>query len=212
MIIVVGGIKGGCGKTTIATNLTVLRSKLDKKKVLLVDTDEQKSASTWALQREERGFITDWTTIHISGAAVRHQIQKMRADYDDIIIDVAGRDTISQRSALTIADIYLIPFLPRSYDIWTISFVSTLIQELHLINEKLKSYAFISQGDSQGKDNEEAIEIIKSTEFITCIPHIIYRRKAYANAATNGLGIIETEIIDKKAEKEMVDLFRYIFP
>jgi len=28
MIIVVGGIKGGSGKTTVATNLTVMRAKI----------------------------------------------------------------------------------------------------------------------------------------------------------------------------------------
>jgi hypothetical protein len=30
----------------------------------------------------------------------------MAKDYDDILIDTGGRDTTSQRSALTIADIF----------------------------------------------------------------------------------------------------------
>ena len=44
MITVLGGIKGGSGKTTLSTNICVIQSFLGKK-VLLVDADEQQSAS-----------------------------------------------------------------------------------------------------------------------------------------------------------------------
>ena len=52
MIVVCGGIKGGGGKTTIATNLAVMRSQAGKD-VLSVDADEQDSASDFALVRNE---------------------------------------------------------------------------------------------------------------------------------------------------------------
>ena len=44
MIVVIGGIKGGSGKTTPATNLTVMRT-LEGRNILLVDADDQCSAS-----------------------------------------------------------------------------------------------------------------------------------------------------------------------
>ena len=65
MILVVGGIKGGSGKTTLATNLAVLRS-LYGYKVLLVDADEQKSVSDWMEQRESAKIETKWTSIQLS--------------------------------------------------------------------------------------------------------------------------------------------------
>jgi chromosome partitioning protein len=43
MIINVGGIKGGTGKTIVATNLSVWLSK-KKMDVLLVDADEQETS------------------------------------------------------------------------------------------------------------------------------------------------------------------------
>ena len=43
MIIVVGGIKGGSGKTTIATNIAIMRS-YEKPNILLVDADDQETS------------------------------------------------------------------------------------------------------------------------------------------------------------------------
>jgi chromosome partitioning protein len=119
MIIVIGGIKGGSGKSTLATNLTVIRA-LEGKRVLLVDADEQRSASDWAEHRESLGITTPWTTVQLIGSSVRSQLFKMSSDYDDVIVDTGGRDTTSQRSALTAADIFLAPFQPRSLDVWTV--------------------------------------------------------------------------------------------
>jgi len=51
-IVVIGGTKGGVGKTTLATNLAVMRSQ-EKKDVLLVDADEQGSASDFTAVRNE---------------------------------------------------------------------------------------------------------------------------------------------------------------
>lgn len=210
MIVVIGGIKGGSGKTTIATNLTVLRSREDKK-VLLVDADEQKSASNWSLQRELAGYHTPWVTIQLAGSAVRTEIQKMSRDYDDVIIDVGGRDTTSQRSSLSIADIYIIPFQPRSLDIWTIPDLRNLINEISSINQNLRSYALINRGDPIGSDNQGSIEILKDCPFLICLPMIIGQRKSFANAATDGLGVIEMKNHDKKAISEIQSLYQYFF-
>lgn len=210
MIIVVGGIKGGGGKTTLATNLTVMRA-LSGKKVLLVDADEQKSAYDWAAIRESLAVETRWTTIQLAGKSIYAQLKKMSEDYDDIIVDVGGRDTTSQRSALTIADICLIPFKPRSLDIWTIGPVKTMISEVKAVNPNLKVYAVINQADAKGSDSEGAIEVIKEVEDLVCLSTTIGYRKAFANAATDGLGVIELKKPDSKASQEIKDLYENIY-
>lgn len=210
MIIVIGGIKGGSGKTTIATNLTVIRA-LSGKKVLLVDADEQRSASDWAEHRESLEITTPWTTIQLAGSSVRTQIQKMRDDYDEIIVDTGGRDTTSQRAALTIADILIAPFQPRSLDIWTLGKLSTLLEEVRAVNPKLKGLAVINRADPQGNDNNDAMEIIKEAEHVQCLPTFIGQRKAFANAAAEGLGVIELKSQDKKALNEINALCDILF-
>src|SRR5207237_10288608 len=99
MIIVVGGIKGGSGKTTVATNLAVLRSGKSKD-VLLIDADDQETATDFTVLRNEHlSNRAGYTCIKLSGAAVRTEVLRLAEKYKDIIIDTGGRDTTSQHAA-----------------------------------------------------------------------------------------------------------------
>ena len=210
MILVVGGIKGGSGKTTLATNFAAYMA-LKGKRTLLIDADEQHSSLDWAEQRAQ--IVKDeslLTTIALHGKAIYQQIEKMRNNYDEIIIDVGGRDTTSQRSALIVADNFLVPFKPRSFDIWTLGNVKKLIQEIEAVNPKLKSYYVINQGDSTGKDNDSAMEIIWEMQCLNPVPIIIRHRKAFSNAAAEGLSVWEIQNEDKKASNEMSECIKYI--
>jgi len=210
MIIVVGGIKGGSGKTTISTNLAVMRSN-NGKRVLLVDADRQKSASIFANQRDVLEIKPKWSTIQLTGKTLNSQILRMKEDYDDIIIDAGGTDSVSQRSALTIADIYLVPFKPRSYDVWTIGDVKTLISEMKLANQKLQSFAFINQADAKGSDNEDALSILDECEEFKALKITIGNRKSFGNSSAYGLGVTEVKSMDKKAIQEMNELYEFIY-
>jgi len=209
MIITIGAIKGGCGKSLIATNLTVLRS-LAGKKVLLVDGDEQGTAGDWSDHRAELGIHTPWTTIRLRANAVRTEILKLTNNYDDIIIDCGGRDTVSLRAALTVSDIFLVPFQPKSFDIWTATKVSDLVQEATALNPKLTTYAFINCAVTRGRDNDDAKKILEQIEGITLLPETVGLRKSFSNATADGLGVAETKI-DKKAICEIKALCKAIF-
>lgn len=210
MITVVGGIKGGSGKTTLATNLCVIRSE-QSKKILLVDADEQKSASDWASQRHALGIETNWVTIQLAGKAIHTELRKMIGDYDDVIIDVGGRDTTSQRSALAIADICILPFKPKSFDMWTLGKVKTMITEIKAVNPDLKVYAVINQADSRGSDNKDSLDMIKEIEDFICLECCLGNRKSFANAAAEGLGVVELKKSDPKAVEEIRTLYSQIY-
>ena len=220
MLIVVGGIKGGGGKTTVATNLAVWCLR-NGHKTLLVDADEQKSATSWAEQRDAT-FVQDnvdpstvprmnLPTIALSGKFLYQQIQRMKKDYDDIIIDTGGRDTTSQRSALMVADKFLVPFKPRSLDVWTLGDVKRLIEEIQVVNSKLQSFYVINQGDARGSDNSDAMELIADMKCMACVPGVIGYRKAFANAAAQGLSVWETDKSDEKACSEMDSCAKFVY-
>lgn len=211
MIIVVGGIKGGSGKTTIATNLSVLRAK-ENRDVLLVDADDQETATDFTQLRNDK--LEDgagYTSIKLSGPAVRTQIQRLSDKYDDIIVDTGGRDTTSQRAGLTVADLLLIPFVPRSFDIWTIERVAALVTEMQPANTSLRAVTFLNRADPRGQDNNDAAEVLRENSVIKFIDVVIGTRKAFGNAAAEGLAVTELKNPDAKASDEIEILYRYVF-
>ena len=210
MIVTVGGIKGGSGKTTVATNLAVLRAATGHD-VLLVDADEQETASDFTILRNERleggaGF----TAIKLAGAAVRTEIRRLAGKYDDVIIDTGGRDTTSQRAALTVSNVLLVPFVPRSFDVWTLEKVSELVAEMRTVNPGLAAFAFINRADPRGQDNADAEDVIRETPELTLMPTPLGARKAFGNAAARGLGVTELRPQDAKATDEVMALYRRI--
>ena len=210
MIVTIGGIKGGSGKTTVETNLAVMRSKV--KDLLLIDADDQETATDFTILRNsEQESGAGYTNIRLSGSAVRTETKRLKDKYEEILIDTGGRDTASQRAALSVADVLLVPFVPRSFDVWTLEKVSELVGEMRTANPQLRAYAFINRADPAGRDNDEAASIIQDTaelEFIDCP---LGSRKAFSNAAALGLGVVESKPIDSKAVGEIEALYKYLF-
>ena len=210
MIYVIGGIKGGSGKTTVATNLAVALS-LVQRDVLLVDADDQETAtdfSEWRNQRTEGN--AGFTSIRLSGQAARNELLRLAAKYQDVVIDTGGRDTTSQRAALTVADVYLVPFNPRSFDLWTVQKVARLIDEILPSNPKLKAYAFLNRADPRGSDNDDSAEALREQTNLTFLDMALGNRKAYANAAAQGMGVLELHPEDKKASIEFRSFFEAV--
>ncbi|NJN32978.1 MAG: AAA family ATPase [Saprospiraceae bacterium] len=210
MIYTVGGIKGGSGKTTVATNLAVMLH-LQKRDVLFVDADDQETATDFTHWRNETlPEGAGYTAIQLANNAVRTEILKLRSKYDDIVIDTGGRDTTSQRAALTVSDVYIVPFIPRSFDMWTLEKVVKLIDEMRTANPDLRAYAVLNKTDFRGSDNVEAKEFLSETDSISLIEPTLGHRKSFANAASKGLSIVEFKPADTKGIKEMTDLFDFL--
>lgn len=213
MILVVGGIKGGVGKSTLASNLAVLAAR-DGKDVLLVDGDSQETTMTWAAARGDRETVsTDRvTTVALVGKGVREELRRLKPKYSDIIIDAGARDTTTQRSALTIADAVLLPFAPRGPDLWTIDAAVELIGEIRAVNESLRALALVNRADPIGNDNAEAeAAFAEHAETLQVVPGRVGNRKAIAQAHLMGLAAVEMPKADQKAVSELDTLYRYVF-
>ena len=209
MILVCGGIKGGVGKTTLATNLAVLFSQQGKD-VLLIDADDQETSTDFTHLRNEtrkQEGGAGYTTVKLHGTAVRSEGLRLAEKYDQVVIDVGGRDTAGQRAALSIADIYAIPFLPASFDVWTLEKVAKLIDEARPFNDKLQTVCFLNRADSTGTDNMDAVEIANEIPGLSYLDAPLGNRKAFRGAASQGLSVVELKNPDPKASREMRFLF-----
>lgn len=210
MITLVGGIKGGSGKTTVATNLAIMRAA-EGHDVLLIDADEQESSADFTQLRNEKLGNAGYTSINLAGTAVRNQTLRLAEKYDDIIIDTGGRDTTSQRAGLSIANVMLVPFVPRSFDVWTLERVAALVDEMRTANPDLKAHTFLNRADSRGQDNAGASQMLKENAALKFSDIAIGNRKAFGNAAAAGLAVTELKPQDLKAVEEVLILYRYVF-
>lgn len=212
MILVAGGTKGGSGKTTIATTLAIMRAA-EGRDVLLIDADDQETASDFTILRNERRPDgAGYTSIKRTGSAVRTETQRLAGKYDDVVIDTGGRDTASQRAALTVAEVLLVPCLPRSFDIWTLEKVAQLVRDLRAVNPALQVYTFLNRADPAGPDNDEAAAVLREASELTFLNTPIVARKAFGKAAAQGPAVTELKPPDEKAIQEMQALVGAVFP
>lgn len=210
-VVAVGNVKGGVGKTTLAVNFAIARAQAGKD-VLLVDGDEQGTAQAFTqLRAEAMESNPGYTSVSLQGPAIRTQVRQLKDKYQEIIIDVGGRDTGSLRAALTIANILVVPVQPRSFDIWALDSVSVLISEAREINENLAVLIVLNSADSQGTDNEEAAKHIRDLPGIDYFDRPIIRRKVFPNAAAAGLSVLEYKPKDLKAVEELTLLTNKAF-
>lgn len=208
MLLVIGGIKGGSGKTTLATNLTVCR-KEKRDSVLLIDADEQQSSLDWCHFRK-LSSLPEIRCIKFYGKDLYEWLKKEKNNWSNIIIDTGAGDTTSQRASLAIADVFLVRFRPRSFDVWTLVSLKRLNREIRTVNSNLKIMSVLNQCDPKGSDPKTARKILEDDQ-IQCLQTQIGYRKAFSNASSEGKGIIEYKSSDEKSLKEIKCLHKEIY-
>lgn len=216
MILCVGSTKGGVGKTTLALNLTVALARTGQD-VLLIDGDDQAHSQAFTelrySHRPDEG--PGYSCVTLLGAQIRTQMQQLKSRYDQVVIDVGGRDNASLRNALLVAELVLIPAQPRSFDLWGADATIELVRLAREYNPKLRAMVVINAADPRGRDNEDARQGLSEIEGIEVSPVLITRRKGYPNSAARGLGILEhldRADRDGQAQAEFTELFTTLYP
>lgn len=212
MIIVVGSEKGGTGKTTIATNLAIVRAQKGCD-ILLLDSDPQGSSIDFARVRDAEGHQPEISCASITGRILSNELRKLRDKYDDIVVDVGGRDSISLRSALLEADIAVIPFLPSQFDVWSMERLDLVIGEARALNEKLRTIAFLNKVDSNPKISlvEEAASLSTELENIMLSSIRVGYRVSFRRSVAEGQAVTELNKKDDKSIAEIMKLYNEVF-
>lgn len=207
MIILIGGEKGGTGKTTIATNIAALLA-IDENDVLLVDTDPQKTASFWSLTRDEYNIEPRITTIQ-KFDNVKKEVLALKPKFDHIVIDAGGRDSMELRTSLLVADKVFFPLRASQFDLWTLAKINNHVSDAKAINENLKAFVLMNQNSHNPsvKENEEACDYLDDFDELNSMQSSITERIAFRKAAIKGLSIPELKPEDKKATSEILAVY-----
>lgn len=207
MIILIANIKGGCGKSTLTTNLASLLATLNKD-VIIVDADRQATSSNWALDRQE----TEKPKVHHVQVFdnIRDTILDLGKRYQYVLVDAGGRDSRELRTGMTAADILLIPFRPSQPDLDVLPSLVEIIKISKDYNPELKIKAVLSLAPTNpsGKEIVEAADYLADYQDVTVLNTIIRDRKIYRDAMSLGFGV--TEMNNEKASEEIKQLWEEI--
>jgi chromosome partitioning protein len=212
MIILIGGEKGGTGKTTLATNFAAMRA-LAGRDVLLIDTDPQGSANYWAQSRDEAGINPRVACVQKFGKGLPIEVKDLSNRYEDIIIDAGGRDSVELRSAMVVANRAYIPIQPSQFDIWTLNRMDELIETAKGFNPDLKAWVIISRSSTNPSvhESDDTMEIMGDFPNLGLASMAIRDRIAYRKAAKDGMVVCELKPKDPKAVEEMEALYKEVF-
>ena len=212
MIILIGGEKGGTGKTTIATNLAAMRA-LAGRDVLLIDTDPQGSANYWAQSRDEENITPRVACVQKFGKGLPKEVQDLAHRYQDIIIDAGGRDSVELRSALVVTERLFVPIQPSQFDIWTLNQMEELVETAKAFNPDLIAKVLISRSSTNPSvhESDDTGKLLDDFDNLDLSDTTIRDRIAYRKAAKDGLAVIELKPKDPKAVKEMEELYKEVF-
>ena len=202
MILTVGNVKGGVGKSTLACNIAVTSSLLGSADVLLIDGDLQGSSSIFTEARVARLGDAGFTCVRAQGSEVLNQVKTMRDKFDHIIIDAGGQDNPSLRAGLVASDKLLVPIPPRSAEIWVLDAMAELIEGACLTNQDLETFAVLNFAFARGHDNAETSEIITDYKNFRLIGKPIVQRKIWSDAFGHGLSIFEAKPRNMAAIRE----------
>jgi len=200
MIIVVGNQKGGCGKTTTATNIATVLARQGKD-VVVFDADRQESASEWVDDRNK--YHKDMPTVYSAMGYndISDSVADLSRRYDVVIVEAAGRDSNECRSCLVVADILITPVKPSQIDISSLSKMNELITQYRFVNDRLKTLGFINIAPTHAKNQEieQSKEAVNQCSNITLLNTIVHDRKCFRDAFSEGLGVVE---LTGKSESE----------
>lgn len=191
MILLLGGEKGGTGKSTVAVNLAVWLARQGAD-VVLIDTDVQRTASHFI---DRRNAITDVPKIH---SAEKHgnvfdTVRDLAKRYQQVIVDAGGRDSEELRTALVAAHVVYCPLKASQPDIETSIHMNELVKLARGMNPALEARLLISMGPTNPVIHEaaEAREILGELPDFSLSDVVIRDRKVYRDAMIEGRGVIE---------------------
>ena len=202
-IVLIGGEKGGSGKSTTATNLAVYLA-LEGLDVMLLDADKQATATKFIARRNEAGYKEVHSAQKL-GDIYRTAID-LASRYQVVIIDAGGRDSRELRTGLVAADLIYVPIKASQADLETLPVVDELVSLSRGMNPGLQARTLLCMAPTNERirEVEDAQALLGDFPDLPLSGCIIRERKIYRDALLLGRGVVEMKNSDARAEIQLL--------
>jgi chromosome partitioning protein len=201
--IAVIGLKGGSGKTTLATHIA-LAAYLRGMKTMLVDVDPQRSSTEVLKARRDEGP----ECIAVSGPELfAAQLGAVGAGMDVMVIDTAAGAIEDAGHAIVLADLSLLVVRPTLLDI------AAAVRTVEIVRRLRKAAMVVVNQAPVARDGVEAPVVKRALRALgfmrlAVAPTILRSRSVYQTALETGRSA--EEALDPIAAKEVADLWVFI--
>jgi chromosome partitioning protein len=181
--------KGGCGKTTLSSNLgsSLL---LNGYKTLLIDTDPQGTLRDWKSMDEND---SQPQIIVIDRPNLQKDLTSIAINFDYLIIDGAAKLQDMITFAVKNSDVVLIPIQPSAADIWACEALIHLIKARQEVTDGIPKAAFIIsrqiKNSNLARDIDEALKQFSFPVFKSRTT----QRVIYGEALSSGKSVFNIE-------------------
>lgn len=181
--------KGGCGKTTLSSNLgsSLL---LNGYKTLLIDTDPQGTLRDWKSMDETD---SQPQIIVIDRPNLQKDLTSIAINFDYLIIDGAAKLQDMITFAVKNSDVVLIPIQPSAADIWACEALIHLIKARQEVTDGIPKAAFIIsrqiKNSNLARDIDEALKQFSFPVFNSRTT----QRVIYGEALSSGKSVFNIE-------------------
>lgn len=199
-IIAVLNEKGGCGKSTVATNIASALHKHGKK-VLLIDADQQGTARDWRAASPADADLP--SVIGIDRPQIlASSLKNLSADF--VLIDGPAKAESMAASIIRLCDNVLLVIQPSGADLWASAATVKLIKAKQEIGGSVNAAFLINRANGASKLSK----LVKSGDWndykIEQFQTTIGNRVAFAQALTDGISIYETQDNQGKSEIDSI--------
>ena len=189
-IITVFNQKGGAGKTSVSMQLAGTLGRWGYK-VRLLDMDRQNSASGWAAASADKvgeAFPADVSNKAPFGKSIHIEIAKIAEDCDFVFVDCPpAMDSPVAASSLVVADLAIIPIIPKPMDVAAASPAKLLALQIKRdSNPDLRLLAVANQVKSSSNTVKELVVALDSDTELPLAATRLTDRIVYAECAAYG--------------------------
>jgi chromosome partitioning protein len=203
MLTVVGNLKGGTGKSTVAFNLAVWLAH-DKTGVKAFDLDPQCTLVDVNEVRIEDGYEPSFEVS--TDLAELESMAKDKKNKTPIIVDMSATNMFAMEKAISLADRILIPVQPSQADIWSTQRFLKIVNN-NIGKKTTEVLGFLNRADTHigVRETGEAEQALKMMQGIKPVDIRLHQRTAYRRSFSEGLAVFELDPMGK-ASKEMKKL------
>lgn len=183
--------RGGSGKTTLAVHTAVAAHEAGRR-VVVIDTDPQRSATVWSEARE----AAEPLVITVAPSEVPRVLAAAREDgMDLVIIDTAPHAAPEAAAIARSADFVVVPCRPTAFDLAAAGNIVSIIKAA-----KVRAAFVLSACPVRAPEIAETRTALAAYE-LPVAPCEITERRAFSRAVATGRAVTEFEAEGKAADE-----------